>query len=62
MSDWNKSTVIEQQVWEMEFQMRYRKTLEEIRELVKGDKDSEGKIRQTITEYLIQNKINEVLK
>lgn len=47
---------------EMEFQTMYRKTLEEIRELVKGCKTSEGIVRQTITEYLIQNKINEVLK
>ena len=39
-----------------------RKALEEIRELAKGCKNSEGIIRQTITEYLIQNKINEVLK
>ena len=41
---------------------KYRKALEEIRELVKGYKTSDGIIRQTTTEYLIQNKINEVLK
>lgn len=41
---------------------KYKQALEEIRKLVKGYKNSEGMIRQTTTEYLIQNKINEVLR